>query len=109
MHNKLARIFEARDERALFWLSRFFEERERFFQGNAELHSGYLKLFEDMMTPSWNNFAEADVAFLRAVAYYEFNYFKRNRLEVIIFFPGFIVFPFKQILAYPLKVLSIYN
>ena len=37
MHNKLAQIFEARDERALFWLSRFFEERERFFQGNAEM------------------------------------------------------------------------
>ena len=60
-----------------------------------------MQLFEDMMMPSWNDFAEADVAFLRAVAYFEFNYFKRNGLEVIIFSLSFIVFPFKQILAYP--------
>jgi len=90
MHNKLAQIFEARDERALFWLSRFFEEKERFFQGNAERHmrthddirNSLTQLFEDMMTPSWNDLAEADVAFLRAVAYYEFNYFKWKSLEV---------------------------
>ena len=40
MHNKLAQIFKARDETALFWLSRFFEERETFFQGNAEIRNG---------------------------------------------------------------------
>jgi len=81
MHERLSIAFAQKEEHALAWLSRWFTAREmNFVKGRfRESRSDLNKLFHEIMETRPNSsFADADLAFLRAVACFEYNYFSEG-------------------------------